>query len=300
MNRIEAVYPYIDSLGTVAWMAIAPFFFLVCLSTSRIDWKLSWKHLLYFPVSLVFALEGISTTLGSEFWIYSLFQGYFLDIWMLLFFISSGIFAYLSIKVIRRNTTANKELEWFAFLFIGLLLSYAIIYLFVRNEYAVWFEYSMILLFELLIFALVFRLFRKAAHQQLFEISREDRKKSRNAEVLESLAQKLETTIHNQRPHLDAELNLNKLAQASGISTSELSLLFNAHYDSNFYDFIGQQRILYFEKIIEDPNYRKFKIEALATESGFKSKATFYKAFKRRHDVTPSQYLKQLRLREEV
>jgi len=69
--------------------------------------------------------------------------------------------------------------------------------------------------------------------------------------------------------------------------------VFSLHYKSNFYDFINRYRLAHLEQLIIHPDYEQYKIMSLATESGFKSKATFYKAFKGKHQVTPSQFIKQ-------
>ncbi len=72
-----------------------------------------------------------------------------------------------------------------------------------------------------------------------------------------------------------------------------LSYIINEMLNKNFRDWLNGYRINYF---IE--NFRlksdKMTIEALASEAGFSSPATFYSAFKKEMDTSPTAYFKEI------
>ncbi len=295
LNRVYAVMPFIDSLGSACWMAIAPSFYLLCLSVKEPKWALHKRHITYFAFSFIFILEEIFTTFNFNAWQFFISTAdQYLDCWMFLFF-SSGLF-FMSRCLMLFSTDEeepkNRELKWFVLLFLGLLLVYGILYLFIRNNYVSLFETSMIALFELFIFVLVYRVFKIAPFQQFFEMNKYSTASLSKAQM-SKLASKLESVMQEEKPYLDKKLNLNKLATLSNISSNDLSQLFNLYYRSNFYEYINRYRVDHFENILQDPSYQQFKIIALAEESGFNSKATFYKAFKDKHELTPMQFIKK-------
>jgi YesN/AraC family two-component response regulator len=66
-----------------------------------------------------------------------------------------------------------------------------------------------------------------------------------------------------------------------------LSHIINTESEKNFNDFLNEFRIDHFKKLLEND---QFSIEGMAYESGFKSKTSFYRAFKKSTGQTPLQY----------
>ena len=67
----------------------------------------------------------------------------------------------------------------------------------------------------------------------------------------------------------------------------ELSRLINQVDNNNFYHFINALRIQHFKALQADSANRHLSIVGLAREAGFKSKSTFYAAFKKLEGTTP-------------
>ncbi|WP_324720152.1 helix-turn-helix domain-containing protein [Salinimicrobium sp. HB62] len=85
----------------------------------------------------------------------------------------------------------------------------------------------------------------------------------------------------------DPDLNLNRLSEKLEISPRELSYIINTEGQQNFNDFLNEFRINYFINLLQND---ELSIEGMAYESGFKSKTSFYRAFKKSTGKTPLQY----------
>ncbi len=91
------------------------------------------------------------------------------------------------------------------------------------------------------------------------------------------------------RPYLEAELNLSSLATRMSLSEHHLSQVINIG-DENFYDFISHYRVNEVKRKLSAVEYRDTSILEIALASGFNSKATFNRAFKKAMNITPSVY----------
>lgn len=291
----QVIYPYVDSLGTVGWMAICPLYYLLHCSLLKAKRKLGLRHLLLFPISIIFLLEGWLMTLGMPVGLYGLLNEpqLFLDLWVAFFFGTGIYFIVKSILLLRKTEgmSFRKEFLGFSYVILGTMVIFALIYLFIREHYDYAFEYSLIALFEILIFAFIYRMFKLSSFDKLFNDAKYVNQAGDTTQLAQ-MAQQLEQTMINAQPFLDRKLTLVKLSKMTDISPNDLSHLFSVHYKSNFYEYINQKRLSHFEKLLLNPDYRQFKIMAIAEMSGFNSKTPFYNTFKEKYKMTPSEYLK--------
>ncbi|MEO0404566.1 MAG: helix-turn-helix domain-containing protein, partial [Bacteroidota bacterium] len=160
------------------------------------------------------------------------------------------------------------------------------------------FEYVMIGALEIFIFVLMYRVFLYSSFREVIGAPSYENN-PRTTSDFEGDAFILNETMNEKQPFLDSDLTLNGLSSLSGIGSNRLSQLFSLHYQSSFYDFVNTHRIKHVEKLLEDSENNKFTITAIAEMSGFKSKTTFYKAFKAKHGMTPVKYLEMLQHRRE-
>ncbi|WP_316802696.1 helix-turn-helix domain-containing protein [Pedobacter nototheniae] len=108
------------------------------------------------------------------------------------------------------------------------------------------------------------------------------------------LTEKLEKIILDDELYKNSNLKLNDLAKKINISSHQLSQLLNDNLGKSFAAYINEFRINEAcELIIND---KGIKLEAIGYEVGFNSKSTFYTAFKKYKQTTPTLYKEQLLL----
>jgi AraC-like DNA-binding protein len=97
----------------------------------------------------------------------------------------------------------------------------------------------------------------------------------------------------NEQIYLQNDLTLSQVSELLKTSTNNISWLLNNIYSSTFYDFINGYRIKEFLQKVEKKEHLSHTILALSMDSGFNSKSTFNKAFKREMNDTPSNYIRK-------
>jgi AraC-like DNA-binding protein len=100
--------------------------------------------------------------------------------------------------------------------------------------------------------------------------------------------------MKEKKPYLSPELSLETLSNCLKVTAEYLSGVLNGSLNMNFYDFINHYRIEEFKSLCKDPAKRKLTIIALAMDSGFNSKATFNRVFKKNTGLTPSEYFSKV------
>lgn len=95
---------------------------------------------------------------------------------------------------------------------------------------------------------------------------------------------------------LDPDCSLTSLAKEFNTNTAYLSKYMNEVLNNSFNQLINEYRILDFiERVKNDKEGRKtFTLDHLASLSGFSSKSTFIRAFKKQTGIAPSAFLKSL------
>lgn len=96
----------------------------------------------------------------------------------------------------------------------------------------------------------------------------------------------------NKQLYLNPNFQLSDLSSATKIPLHQCSSILNNILNKNFRDWTNEFRINHFiERYKIDAQLKT--IEALAYESGFKNTATFYNAFKKTTNLSPSKYFEQ-------
>lgn len=112
------------------------------------------------------------------------------------------------------------------------------------------------------------------------------------SEEKNAIAIKLENIMARDRLYLQPELSLGELAQLIQVKPAELSATINQVYRQNFNDYINSLRIEAFIRKYHADGDRIYTLLSLALDSGFNSKATFNRAFKKVKGMTPREFLK--------
>jgi AraC-like DNA-binding protein len=102
--------------------------------------------------------------------------------------------------------------------------------------------------------------------------------------------QKLEILCKDQHIYTDSTLNREKVAEKLGISAGYVSQIINTITGDNFAHYINQYRVEAVKEMISNSEYENYNLLTMGLESGFTSKTTFYKAFKKVTGQTPNEY----------
>jgi AraC-like DNA-binding protein len=116
-------------------------------------------------------------------------------------------------------------------------------------------------------------------------------KSSLTEELSSKVYQEISRFIHQQNLFLEPELSLSQLALESGFSKHHLSQAINQCANKTFFDFINCLRVDHAKSLLHDEN--KMNVLEISLASGFNSRSSFYNAFKKHTQLTPSQFKKQ-------
>jgi AraC-like DNA-binding protein len=106
----------------------------------------------------------------------------------------------------------------------------------------------------------------------------------------QKLIQTLRELMEQQQLYLDTELNIHKLAKAAGTNKNTLSHTINKCFDMNFASFINSYRIREAIRLLDNTEYRNYKIEAIGEMCGFGNRQAFHSAFKKEMGITPTHF----------
>ncbi|MHA8089236.1 helix-turn-helix domain-containing protein [Aquirufa antheringensis] len=106
---------------------------------------------------------------------------------------------------------------------------------------------------------------------------------------------KLEKYFQTQKTYLQPNLAISQVAVETQIPNRDLSYIINNYYQKRFNDYLNEMRLTHFLSKIDANTLDNLTIEAIAFDSGFSSKTSFYRAFNRFYGCTPSEYLETLK-----
>jgi len=112
-----------------------------------------------------------------------------------------------------------------------------------------------------------------------------------NEQHATQIAEKIEKAMQQDKLYLDASLSLQKLAKHISTSPNYISQTLNESLRMNFFDYVNKYRIKEAQYQLQHSNDT---VLAIAMNVGFNAKSSFYTAFKKEAQQTPSQYRKQV------
>lgn len=147
----------------------------------------------------------------------------------------------------------------------------------------------------------VFR-FSKEFHSNVEDIHANDENIALEKNKVEELPEKLVkdfdsklTQFEKNKEYLQQDITLAILAERWNTNRSYLSKYFNQYKLDNFNSYINNLRIDYaIVKLHSDSKFRKYSIDALALEFGFRKRRHFSDVFTKKTGITPSYYIQQL------
>lgn len=112
---------------------------------------------------------------------------------------------------------------------------------------------------------------------------------AQDAAVVEQINQWMTQT----RLFLDPELTLEQLAESVKLSPRRISNAINRYSGQNFFDYINSFRVKTAAAILTERGMDANMLDVIA-DAGFNSKSTFYRAFKRVMNMSPTEFCDQL------
>lgn len=111
-------------------------------------------------------------------------------------------------------------------------------------------------------------------------------------ERAERYLKRLLNHMETEKPYVDGELTLPKLAERLSIPPQHLSQTINERLQQNFFDFVNTYRVEEAKRRLLDPAKQHYSVLAIAEEVGFNSKSAFNSVFKKHVRMTPSEFRK--------
>jgi len=120
--------------------------------------------------------------------------------------------------------------------------------------------------------------------------SKKYEKSNLTPERAEAYLNKLLQVMKTERPYIDGDLTLQKLADRLSIPVNHLSQIINERLGQNFFDFINSYRVKEAQELLTDAAKKHYTVIAIAEEVGFSSKSAFNAVFKKHVNMTPSEF----------
>ena len=113
-------------------------------------------------------------------------------------------------------------------------------------------------------------------------------------ELIEKLGLGLKK-LEQKETFLDPNFKLAFVAKKLNTNTAYLSQYFNQVMQKTFSEYMQELRIKYIlQKLIDTPHYRKYTMQAIAEEVGYKDANTFVRVFKKQTGLSPNYYIEKL------
>jgi AraC-like DNA-binding protein len=205
------------------------------------------------------------------------------------------------------SKTDNIDLAWLRFLLVTALISYASISaLYIIDSIVGLMSYHSLQLVgysiaALFVLAIGFVGLKQGNIFTTVHVKFDTERALQNIDITIPLQKEEEDFVHSllrhmkeKKPYLNPDLTLNKLSDELRCTPELLSGVINGRLNMNFFDFINHHRIEEFKALTSNPKNRNLTLISLAQDSGFNSKATFNRVFKKEVGCTPSEYLKKV------
>ena len=127
--------------------------------------------------------------------------------------------------------------------------------------------------------------------EQTLEPVKQDQPGTTKNKYYSEIITRLTQLMESEQPHLDPELNLAGLSNLMKTKPDIISEVLNTSLNQNFFDFINKYRIEEFKLKCLNAENKHLSVMGIAYESGFNSKAAFYRAFNKFEGMSPTAYI---------
>ncbi len=114
------------------------------------------------------------------------------------------------------------------------------------------------------------------------------------AEISPDAIARIRNTMEKQQLYLRQNLNIEDFARQVGIHYRDVSSIINKHFNTNFFEFVNGYRVDKAKQMLLDPQHADMTILDILLESGFNSKSSFHRFFKRYTGMSAAEFRKQV------
>lgn len=104
---------------------------------------------------------------------------------------------------------------------------------------------------------------------------------------------RIRTTMEKHQLYLKQNLTIEDFARQVGIHYREVSSIINKTFATNFFEFVNEYRVKRAKAMLLDPQFSNMTILDILLESGFNSKSSFHRFFKRYTGMSAAEFRKQ-------
>lgn len=300
-NHFSGSTLYLDVLPSSFRFLKGPILFMISMNFIGKSLSKQTVRLLLFPFFVVFILNIIAFWQLIRFKEVQplLLQGY--D------YIFKGYFYYwlgfILLAILQLHRFANRELPFFRHYYIFLTyLAVSVTAYYVSYKAGVdidkirhVYNYLFFIQFGLLI-NLVLRI-KNAKEHSILPVVAETIDKYKHSNLtpatMQEIAASIRSFLDQTQDYTSEDYGLFNLAEQVQIPKHQISQVITDHMQTSFYELINTYRLeLFLKKLQENPNCN---VSDLSFQVGFKSRTTFYKYFKSKLGVTPSEFKEQIK-----
>lgn len=293
--RLYRVWPHTLFLFSGLWLSIPALLFLFTRYSIRSEKKFTRWELLHFVSSLAFFLFNLNfyfltaeakIRIGDFVYDQSGLPGWF----SLIFYVQNYAYLLWVYPLRGQNRTRVDWLRAFWRIWLVVVVFDSVLTLFALGGYNVRLLKDLsIFFYSFQAYFLVISLLRKPrlfffGHQQAAVKYRSSTASMTQLEALVTAANRL---MREERLYLQKDLRQQQLATRLEVNPVVLSQSFDTVLGKSFTEWVHQYRIDYAMELIRDGYLQDFSVEALAEASGYASKVSFYRHFKRLLGQTP-------------
>ncbi len=105
------------------------------------------------------------------------------------------------------------------------------------------------------------------------------------------LSESIKIYLEKERPYLDADFSISDIALAMRVPQNHVSYCVNTLMQTKFSTLKADLRIQYATELFSGKLKESYTIEGIAQQAGFKTRASFYGAFKEKTGMTPTEFI---------
>lgn len=303
------MFPASYSVNTI----LMPLLWLFTLRNFETNFRFKPVQLLHFIPAIISVIIALSLPeqermdnivyemSGDDMWVGD-FNTLIVLLQMLLYF--TAIFYYLHKKrcYIKENWSDAEYLqkEWIP----KLMYLFAALFVIVMTCYIIWPRTDAWLIQILNVIAMSYLTYNTIAHptipyiQTSEEVSETENANENtlssvlNETQMREICKRVTDYLATTKAYLNNDLSLAILSKETSIPQKTLSRAINNYMKCNFFELINTMRVEKAKRLLLSSETSKYKIDSIYEECGFRTRSTFFLAFKKSEGTSPAQWLK--------